>query len=77
MIYILLFWQRNLCNVFDILQRKRAKKNCVKEAVEEIESEEAKIQAVEKEKLSEEEEKKKADSLWAGEHLFLTLSFHS
>lgn len=46
-------------------QRKRAKKNNIKQVVEEKPDEEAKALAAEKEKLTEEEEKKKADSLWA------------
>lgn len=46
-------------------KRKRAKKNSVQEVVEEIKAEREKEMAAEKEKLTEEEEKKKADSLWA------------
>lgn len=40
----------------------------MKDAVEEIKSEEEKIELAVKEKLTEEEEKKKADSLWAGKY---------
>ncbi|XP_034249859.1 craniofacial development protein 1 [Thrips palmi] len=46
-------------------KRKRSKKNSVQEVVDEIKTEEEKELAIEKEKLTEEEEKKKADSLWA------------